>query len=334
TLGGGVGVFARRYGLAADNVAAVTVVTADGVTRQCTPGSEADLYWACRGGGGGNFGIATGFGFTTHPLPQVTLFTYDFDWAAAVEVLGAWQHWTRSVNPAAWSNCQLLSGGGMQLRVSGVSCASVSQTAAWLAPLLAAVHATPTSAFVGGDPYLRAMMVEGGCAYLTVAACHLDTQVPPGSLSRQAFTASSSYVAAPMGDHGLFAAVNAVDALAAQLPTLGGGLVFDALGGAVNAVAAPDTAFVHRRFLASIQSSFNWTASTSSAQIAAGNRWLESVRHSVYDPASGAYQNYIDPTLPNWPAAYYGSNLARLEKIKQHVDPDDVFHFAQSIPRA
>ncbi|HEY8080988.1 MAG TPA: FAD-dependent oxidoreductase, partial [Acidimicrobiales bacterium] len=47
TLGGGVGVFARRYGLAADNVAAVTVVTADGVTRQCTPGSEADLYWAC-----------------------------------------------------------------------------------------------------------------------------------------------------------------------------------------------------------------------------------------------------------------------------------------------
>ena len=233
TLGGGVGVFARRYGLAADNVTALTVVTADGVARTCSASQDQALYWACRGGGGGNFGVVTSFQFTTHPMPDVTLFTYDFDWDAAHDVLGAWQHWTRAVNPAVWSNCQLLSGAGTSsVRVAGVSCASTAQTAAWLAPLLAQVH--PTYSFVGPEAYQRAMMIEAGCSGLTVAACHLDTH-PPGVLSRQAFVASSSYVAAPMRDARLAAVVSVVNDLAAELPALGGGLVFDALGGRVNA---------------------------------------------------------------------------------------------------
>ena len=58
-LGGGVGVLGRAYGLTSDALEAVQIVTADGTVRSCDASSNSDLYWACRGGGGGNFGIAT-----------------------------------------------------------------------------------------------------------------------------------------------------------------------------------------------------------------------------------------------------------------------------------
>ncbi|KAH9870938.1 hypothetical protein J1614_006510, partial [Plenodomus biglobosus] len=57
--GGGHSTYTSYYGLAADQVLALTAVTADGRVVECHEGLNEDLFWAFRGGGGGTFGILT-----------------------------------------------------------------------------------------------------------------------------------------------------------------------------------------------------------------------------------------------------------------------------------
>jgi FAD/FMN-containing dehydrogenase len=333
-LGGGVGVVGRAYGLTADNIHSLDIVTADGTARRVDAGSNADLYWACRGGGGGNFGIVTSFTFSAHPIPPLALFTLHWPWAAAADVLGAWQAFNATAPDEVWSNCQLLSAGtsGPEVKVTGVFVGSAADASAALAPLLSEVGAAPSSQFVGPEPYLRAMLIEAGCEDDTVAQCHLPSQNPVGVLQRSAFEAKSAYIRVALPDTGVAGVVEAVSTLSSELPAVGGGFVFDAYGGAINRIAAADTAFVHRDMLAAIEYSFSYGSGAPSATIQAGQSWLTSAQTTLAPYAAGAYQNYIDPTQPDWLTAYYGSNLPRLVRVKARYDPDDVFHFAQSIP--
>lgn len=70
TLGGGLSLLARRYGYAADHVHGIDVVTADGQFRHAGPDSEADLFWALRGGRD-NFGIVTGMEISLFPVTKL-----------------------------------------------------------------------------------------------------------------------------------------------------------------------------------------------------------------------------------------------------------------------
>lgn len=334
TLGGGIGVFGRRYGMTSDNLRSLSLVTAD--ARHLTVSEEdySELLWACRGGGGGNFGIATAFKFEVHAMPEVTLFTLQYPWAAAAPMLDAWQLWIATAPDELWSNCQLLSQGeyGFLAQLAGVYCGSPANLAALLAPLESSIGTSPTYRFVGGEQYVRAMMIEAGCSSLSVAACHLPTSNPAGQLSREAYSAKSSYVDGPMSHAQTTSMVDAVERLHSDAPSVGGGLAFDAYGGAINRVASDATAFVHRDKLACIQATYSWSTDTSAAEIAGGAAWLRWLGEEVLDPATGAYQNYIDPTLTDWQRAYYGSNLERLVKVKRDYDPEDRFSFAQSVP--
>jgi FAD/FMN-containing dehydrogenase len=70
TLGGGEGWLMGKYGLTIDNLVAVEVVTAAGEIVTASADSDPDLFWALRGGGG-NFGVATGFEYRVHPVPRI-----------------------------------------------------------------------------------------------------------------------------------------------------------------------------------------------------------------------------------------------------------------------
>lgn len=333
-LGGGIGVFGRRYGLTSDNLSSLRLVTSDAREVTANVDEHPDLLWASRGAGGGNYGVATSFEFTIHPMPEVTLFTLQYPWSGASTMLDAWLQWMTDAPDELWSNCQLLSQGsyGYLAQISGVYCGSPTALDSLLRALKNDIGSPPSYAFVGSQEYIAAMEIEAGCAGLTIAACHLSSNSPHGTLERSAYSAKSSYVDAPLTSGRITQFVEAVETLYRDAPTVGGGLAFDAYGGAINRVATDATAFVHRDKLACIQATYSWSSATLQSEIVAGARWLNWLGIDVFDPTTGAYQNYIDPTLATWPTAYYGSNLARLETIKTKYDPENHFNFAQSIP--
>ena len=91
TLGGGSGWIDRKYGLTVDSLISAEVVTADGRHLVASADRNPDLFWALKGGGG-NFGVVTGFEFALHevgPLIYGGMLLFPID--AAVDLLKAYR---------------------------------------------------------------------------------------------------------------------------------------------------------------------------------------------------------------------------------------------------
>jgi hypothetical protein len=341
TLGGGLGVTGRKFGLTCDNLQEADVVLSSGEVVTASATSHSDLFWALRGAGAASYGVVTEFRFSTHAVGELGLFTLVWPWAAATRVVEAWQSWAPTAPDELWSNCLLLAsqntpaGVGPAARVTGVYVGGESELEALLQPLLQAIGAAPFTRFVGTAGYLDTMLIEAGCEGDSVSACHLTGQTPQGILTRSPFAAKSDIATAKLPPEGISALLSAVEARQSSAVLSGGGIALDASGGAINRVPPGATAYVHRDALFMMQYSAEWGAGASTSVVASNRRWLQSAWQSMRPFVSGqAYQNYVDPLLSDWAAAYYGANLDRLEEVKSLYDPGDVFNFPQSIPSA
>jgi FAD/FMN-containing dehydrogenase len=309
-LGGGHGFTSRAFGLTCDSVRALRIVTADGRIRDVSANEHADLLWACRGGGGGNFGIVTSLRFAVHPVGRVSTFTVEWPWSDATRALAAWQEWAPHGPGGLFSvfNLSAVAGGSPSVRAVGQYLGPKGALDGLLGPLANA--GAPTRVSTVDRDYLASTRYWGG------------------SDTRGTFAAASDYAFQALSAAGIRALVDGVEART-RGPAGAAAVLLDSYGGAIRRTPPGGSAFAHRRALFSLQEIASWAPG---GPAAANLAWLRAFRVSLRPHLSGAsYVNYIDPEQRDWQHAYYGAALERLQAVKRRYDPGQVFRFAQSI---
>jgi FAD/FMN-containing dehydrogenase len=303
TLGGGLGLLGRRYGLTCDALLSARVVLATGRVVDCDVDREPELFWALRGAGGGQFGVVTSLVFATVAEPRAMRFELRWPEAAAADVVAGWQGWASEAPDDVTANLSLVAEPGHPLRVVvfGAALRPAEPTIVLLESLAARVGARPEirhHLLTWRDMKRSFAGQESQGAVVTVGRSEFFSRPMPAS-----------------------AVVQLIDELRFGAAPGRRELNLTAMGGAYNRVPAGATAFVHRseRFL------LEHVAHD-------GDQWLDRSWALAHAFASGrVYPNFPDPDLDDWATAYHGGNAERLRAVKRSYDPERLFRFPQAI---
>lgn len=309
TLGGGQSSLSRQWGLSIDSLLEVEMVDANGCVLHADAGHNCDLFWALRGGGGGNFGICTSFRFKTHHIDTVAYARIEWELQDLKPVLQVWQQYT--VPDAEQRLTPLLSiASGQQslLLMQGVFLGSSKELRCLLQPLLQS--GSPKEVTIEEIPWLEAAA--------RIGATQPDTP--------ESFKSVGPFIEQLLPDK----AIDIICHFIREAPScITASVLFHGLGGAVAEIADTDTAYFYRKALSNMSPWATWDVPEGAAQ---GIRWVEDFHKTMSPFTCGVYVNTPDLLIENWSEAYYGCNFERLTKIKAKYDPKNVFRYPQSIP--
>ena len=373
--GGGYGLLSRLNGLTCDWLSAVDIVTVDKggkvVPRRVDAQHDPDLFRACRGAGGGNFGIITGFHFDKLPqAPREVVNTgLSFDWSTMTEerfakILTTYGHFweTRGKDPDTFGLFSILTlshsssrhlGMGVQFCNPDGTCSDLSVLHEFL-DLFAPCNPAPDAKIRAGDRTGASRQPAG------------ETCASPRPLTRRPWieaaigevggneSGRAKYKSAYMRHNFMPEEIKCIYRyLKSDLPgtNLGGFVVaVDSYGGAINQPKlAQETAAWQRSSIMKLQFQFYWSnASEDEARL----KWLRTFYAALYSTSAvapghagtpwpgadyeGCYINYPDGDMlahPFWPQVYYGTGdlYPFLQDVKRRYDPNNIFHHAMSV---
>ncbi len=296
-LGGGMGAQSRHAGLLCDQLTSASVVLPSGQVVTASAASNPDLFWALRGGGGGNFGVTTSLTFATFPTKDVDVVNLNFPPQSFAQVLVGWQNWLRTADRNSWALADATADAtGMHCRILATCPAGSGNSAA--AAITQAVGLQPSGTENHTFNYMDLVN------YLAVGNLNPS---PLGYVGgSDVFATVNAGVA-----QGIASAVNAFPRGAGRMLA-----IMHALDGALATVAPGATAFPWRRQSALVQ----WYVETGDP--AAATNWLNTAHQAVQPYSVGGYVNYIEANQP--PSRYFGPNLSQLSAVRQKYDPGRV----------
>jgi FAD/FMN-containing dehydrogenase len=309
TLGGGLGWLMAKYGLAADNLLASELVTAEGDVLRVDATCHPDLFWALRGGGG-NFGVATSFTFRLRKVGTIVGGLIAHPIGAAPELL----RFYRDAVAASSDDLTVFAGLVHAPDGSGTKLAALivfhtghaEQAERELEPFK--TWGSPVVVDVGPMPY-------------PVMNTILDAGFPSGSLNYwlSRFTRG-------LPDELIDTTVERFAAVPSPMTAI----LFEHFHGAVTRVGATETAVPHRDEGWNLLIPSVWIDPADSERNIAWTRaTFAALRPHL---ASGRWLNYLgDDQAEDAIRAAYGPNYDRLREIKRRYDPENVFHLNHNI---
>ncbi len=336
TMGGGIGPVTRTWGMTIDSLVEARVVTSrDQAVVVADADTEPDLFWALRGGGGGNFGVATRFSYRMHPVRPAALGgILVFAWDDMEALWRAYRDWMQAdpdprllVNPmVVWMGpdpgCALMTyyngDPDTGMAVLGDLLGGLQPVTG---PLEQSLQLTTLPAFTGGG---ETTAWPGTSQYWRSG--FLDNDFPDEAIS----TVKEWFLRCPMPPTG----TNHPAAGTGLAPQWRNDISFafiESLGGAMGEVPVADTAFFWRDqvFSFTVIAVFDPALPEWAEQ---SREWAFGFRAAMEPYMSGGvYANYVQADLPDFGAAYYGDHYPRLREIKATYDPTHTFRFPQDL---
>ena len=326
-MGGGWALDSSHLGMGCDRVKKVEIVVADGrvlVASENDPDPDLrDLFWAVRGGGGGNLGFATRWWLEPMTVQKVVAFSGR--WRLGDSAQSVFRTLLRALDAAPPAM-------GAEMTMS-TTYASVRSKWPYVINLSCEFHGSRDEFDSLLGPALTAADVAEAkdCSF---SDCSSQDCMELPYWDAQEFFEVRGY---PNRYHenSLFAREVSDDFIGEIFriwPTWPNNISAARLtayrvGGKVNTYAPDAMAFVHRSSRWMITTDIDWSETGRAPDIDANLKWQKDVfdAFSVLLGRPGSYQNFPDPALDNHAKAYWGTNFWRLLQIKGRYDPDFVF---------
>ncbi|MFF0030662.1 FAD-binding oxidoreductase [Streptomyces avermitilis] len=318
TLGGGFGFLTRYLGMACDSLIGAEVVVAAGAdcakVIKADVKNNADLLWALRGAGNGNFGIVTSLTYKVAPLKSVAYL--QATWEGLGDLQGVFDTWQRTA-PVADNRLgtQLEIHRGEILLFGVLAEGSEAEAKELLAPILSV-----------GNPNVSVQIGNWGDVY---AGFQIPTADEPAN-----WKFFSQFTTEPFPRK----AISLIASFMQDAPSDDSNFFTQAFGGAVRRSPRGGTAFPHRDALFYSEPGAGWgtrgQAGSGDEITPQAQAWIAEFSQALRPYVNGAYVNVPNIGMQDWETAYWGSNFDRLRKIKAEYDPRNVFQYEQSIPPA
>jgi FAD/FMN-containing dehydrogenase len=322
-MGGGWALDSPYAGMGCDRVAQVQIVLADGQIKTASENENQELFWAVRGGGGGNLGFATKWWMKPVEVDKVTAFVGT--WRLSDNAQSVFRTLSRALDAAPDKM-------GANLTVSTTPAMRNSRWP-YLIKLTCQLHgprdqfdAILGQALADADRAERQVCSFNDCSVRDLRELlYWDAQEFFDEISSPNRYQETSLFTRAVPD-------NVIDELFRMWRTWPGTVkgahwTLYRTGGKVNAVAPGAMAFVHRSSQWMITTDIDWTGAETEQAVSANLQWQRAVHNTLSEMLGrmGSYYNFPDPALENHARAYWGSNLAQLVHAKLQVDPDFVF---------